>query len=269
MTLVNDFLNDLTRRGYSRNTIRSYGYALKNLDCDIENATTADIMQALSQDWKTSTAAARQAAIKSFFGWLQDTERIKHNPTDGIGNIRLPDSLPRPIPETDLEKIFLKVKTYPLIPRTYFFLLRDIGCRATEGISLDVEDISWEKGQESIRIKGKGNRERIVPFDWTMDCAQHLKRLCNQQKTGPLFVSQRKERASYFWAYYWWDKTMTACDMDYTIHQLRHTAITNWVNSGINLMAVRRLAGHRLLQTTERYTQISTDDLRKELQKTQ
>ncbi len=133
---------------------------------------------------------------------------------------------------------------------------------------MDVEDIRWEKGQESVLIKGKGNRERLVPLNWNMGCTQHLKRLCNQQKSGPLFVTRQKERATYDWAYYWWSKLMEECEMDYTIHQLRHTAVTDWVRSGMNILAVRRMAGHRLLSTTERYTQITTDDLRREIQKT-
>jgi integrase/recombinase XerC/integrase/recombinase XerD len=268
MTQLEEFLNDLTRRGYSFNTIKAYRHALKLLESyKLDGITTSDLMNELSNDWEASTVSARQAAIKSFFKWLEDAGKIEYNPADGLGCVRQKQALPRPIPKADLDKIFAEVKSLKIVPRTYFWALRDLGLRASEGINLDVEDIYWEKGQESVRVKGKGNRERLIPFNWNMGCTQHLKRLCNQQKTGPLFTTGQKERATYDWAYYWWSKLMKECDMDYTIHQLRHTAITEWVRSGMNILAVRRMAGHRLLSTTERYIEVTNEDIRRELQK--
>ncbi len=267
--LIDEFLTDLSRRGYSYNTIRTYRYSLEILKpYSINDITAADIMSNLSQDWEASTVSVRQAAIKAFFKWLMDNDIIDYNPASGLGGIRQKEALPRPIPKIDLDKIFAEVKNLKIGPRTYFWVLRDLGLRASEGINLDVEDIYWEKGQESVRVQGKGNRERLIPLSWDMGCTLPLKRLCNQQKIGPLFTTAQKERATYDWAYYWWSKLMEECNMDYTIHQLRHTAITKWVRSGMNILAVRRMAGHRLLSTTERYTQITTDDLRREIQKT-
>jgi len=267
--LINDFLNDLTRRGYSFNTIKAYRQALKVLEPYESNLiTTSDIMGVLSNDWEASTVSARQAAIKSFFKWLKISGVIEYDPAEGLGSIRPKEALPRPIPENDLKIILEAAKQLALAPRVYFFLLADLGLRADEGLSLDVNDICWEKGQEGVLVRyGKGKRERVVPFTWRMPCANMLKRLCLKQKSGPLFTTARKERATYDWAYYWWSKLMVENNMDYTIHQLRHTAITGWVRSGMNLMAARRMAGHKLLQTTERYIQIADHDLRNELAK--
>ncbi len=266
---INEFLNDLARRGYSFNTIKAYRQALKMLDLyELDNITTSDLMNELSGDWEASTVSARQAAIKSFFKWLEDAGRIGYNPADGLGSIRQKEALPRPIPENDLSTILNAAKRLSLTPRVYFHLLADLGIRADEGLSIDVNDIRWEKGQEGVLIRrGKGKRERLVPFNWNMPCANMLKRLCIKQKNGPLFTTSRKERATYDWAYYWWSKLMDDCNMDYTIHQLRHSAITGWVRSGMSIMAARRMAGHKLLQTTERYTQVTDQDLRNQLTK--
>lgn len=268
-SLINEFLNDLTRRGYSFNTIKAYRQALKVLESyELNLITTSDIMSVLSKDWEASTVSARQAAIKSFFKWLKDTGIIEYDPAEGLGSIRQKEALPRPIPERDLTIILDAARKIHLVPRTYFFVLADLGLRADEALSLDVSDIRWEKGQEGILVRhGKGKKERLVPFNWGMSCANMLKRLCLKQKSGPLFTTARKERATYDWAYYWWSKLMEECNMNYTIHQLRHTAITRWVRSRMNLMAARRMAGHKLLQTTERYTQITDQDLRNELAK--
>jgi site-specific recombinase XerD len=266
--LINEFLNDLTRRGYSFNTIKAYRHALKLLESyELDGITTSDLMNELSNDeWEASTVSARQAAIKSFFKWLEDAGKIEYNPADGLGCVRQKEALPRPIPENDLSIVLDTAKKLPLTPRVYFFLLTDLGIRADEGLSLDINDIRWEKGQEGVLIRhGKGKKERLVPFNWNMPCVNMLKRLCLKQKNGPLFTTLRKERATYDWAYYWWSKLMEECDMDYTIHQLRHSAITDWVRSGMSIMAARRMAGHKLLQTTERYTLVTDQDLRNEL----
>lgn len=264
--MIEEYLTDLKWRGYSNNTVRSYRYALNKISkYDVETITADDITRVLSEQTDTATISARQSAIKSFFKWLNQNGLTENNPTDKLRGVRPKETLPKPIPKTDMEKIFIQVKKLELNQRTYFYTLRDLGLRASEGVNLEVEDIQWDKGQEMIRVKGKGNRERIIPLSWDIQCTRHLKRLCEKKKSGPLFVTQQGDKATYDWAYYWWTKLMEDCDMDYTIHQLRHTAITGWVRSGMSLLAVKRLAGHRLLSTTEGYTQVTTDDLRREM----
>ncbi len=268
-SLTNEFLTDLARRGYSFNTIKSYRFAIKALEgIDVASASSSDLMRALSQDRDSSTVAARQAAIKSFFRWLYNNGKIAVNPAEGLGTVRQKDALPRPIPKSDLSRIMNEAKKMPLSPRVFIFLLYDLGLRASEALSLDVDDISWAKGQEVVLVRnGKGNKQRIAPLSWEMPCINILKRLCLERKNGPLFITARKERATYDWAYYWWSKIMQQLNIEYTLHQLRHTAISKWINSGMNVMAVKRLAGHTLIQTTERYTRINDEDLRRELVK--
>lgn len=274
--LAEEFLDDLARRGFSTHTLKSYRYALRWLaealnDPDASEVSQQDLIQALSRpDWSAETRAARTAAAKSFFGWLFDAGRIPRNPAAGLKGIKKPEPAPRPIPEGDLEEVLRAADRLPLAPRCLFRLLADTGMRVGEALGLNVEDVIWDKGQESILIRqGKGGRARAVPLLPDMPCFGLLRRLCKKGR-GALFATNRGTRADYDWAYYWWQLCLEKAglaDKSYTIHQLRHTRITEWVRSGVNLLAVRRAAGHRSLRTTERYAQVCAADIRREMEK--
>ncbi|MGI6405478.1 MAG: tyrosine-type recombinase/integrase [Syntrophaceticus sp.] len=273
--LAGEFLNDINRRGYSKHTVRAYRCALNYLagalhDPDVSEVNGQDIVQALNRDdWTKETTAARQAAVKSFFGWLKDQNYISVDPAAGLGNIRRAEGVPRPIPEEDLLKILRTAGRLSLGLRCLFNVLNDTGMRVGEALSLDVEDVDWTPGQESITIQhGKGDRGRMIPVLPDMPCFNLLRRLCRERKAGPLFITGWKTRANYDWAYYWWGMVVEnagLAEKGYTIHQLRHSAITGWVRNGINLLVARRMAGHKALRTTERYCALDNKKIREEL----
>lgn len=221
--------------------------------------------------WSKATRAARQAAVKSFFGWLAEQGYTTANPAATLGSVRMEEWLPRPIPRADLEAILKEANRLPLAPRCLFHLLADIGCRVGEVLALNVEDVVWDKGQEAVVIRrGKGGRGRVVPILSGMTCYPLLKRLCRLQGQGAVFTTNRGTRADYDWAYYWWNQALEKAGLaekGYTIHQLRHTRITEWVRSGMELLAVRRAAGHRDIRMTERYAEVNDQDVRREMER--
>lgn len=276
LNIIQEFLSDLRRRKYSEHTIRSYSTTLKILSDaygqgNKDDITTPFLMGILDEpSWDKNTVAARQAGIKTFFRWAYKNDYININPAEALGCIQSKQSLPRPISNDNLTLILAAARKVPLAPRTLFNLLNDLALRVGEALELDVIDITWSKGQEAVVVKhGKGDRERVIPFTWNMTCTPLLKRLCVQQKTGALFTTNRGTRANYDWAYYWWEKTLNTANIQgYTIHQLRHTAITEMIRDGMSTMAAKRLAGHRRIQSTEIYTQVTENDIRKEYEKT-
>lgn len=275
--LALEFLEDLSRRGYSPHTVRAYRSALAVLadtlgNKDAAQVTAQDLTQALARGgWDRDTVAARQAAAKSFFRWLSAQGYLNSNPAAGLGAVRRDEALPRPIPQGDLDRLLRAADGLPLPSRTLIRLLADTGMRVGEALGLDAADIAWDKGQEAVTVRrGKGGRGRVIPIMPDMKCYGLLRRLCREQGQGPLFTTARGSRADYDWAYYWWQKALEAAglgDKGYTIHQLRHSAITRWVAAGMNLMAARRLAGHRDLRTTARYTAVADADLRREVER--
>ncbi|MGB9887510.1 MAG: tyrosine-type recombinase/integrase [Moorellales bacterium] len=275
--LAEEYLADLARRNYSAQTVRAYRSALNCLarvfaDRDAAQIGTRELAEALARpEWDPDTRAARQAAAKSFFSWLASQGYVEADPARGLLPFRQEEGLPRPIPQDDLARVLAAADRLPLPPRTLVRLLADTALRVGEALALDVEDLVWERGQEAVLVeRGKGGRGRSVPLLPDMKCWPLLKRLCRERKAGPLFVTARETRADYDWAYYWWKRALSVAGLaekGYTIHQLRHTAITGWVARGMNLMAVRRAAGHRNIRTTARYALVADEDLRREMEK--
>lgn len=220
---INAFISDLNSNGYSENTVRTYRYALNKIArLDLQEVKLVDLIGALSENWDPNTVAARQAAVKSFFKWLYEKQVIEFNIAEGLGAVRLKEVTTKPIPQKDIGRITEAIRTLPAAPGAYFFALLDLGLQANETLRLDVEDVCWEKGQEGILVRhGNGEKKRTVPLTLEMPSFNRLKKLCLRQKTGPLFTTKRKARATYDWAYYWWSLLMQKLEMDYTMHQIK------------------------------------------------
>lgn len=229
--LINAFLVDLQRQGYTPNTIRAYHYALSKIsDYSLPDLNTDDL-QSLFADSRVSTAAARISAIKSFFGWLQNNNIIAYNPAANLQR-EIAEAVPVSIiPPQDLTIIFARVSELPLNLQAFFCLLRDSGLRTSEGLTLKVVDIS----PGFVRLP-----DRSVPI--SPQCNKLLQRLSRQQ-SDYLFVTRLNCPPSYHWAYRYWRDIMLQTGMDYTLHQLRLTCIANWIGSGIDPAVARRMAG--------------------------
>lgn len=248
---VAQYLNELTQQGYSYNTIRAYKIALKDFK-DINPCTfnTSDLMSLLSRYRDRSTVSSRQATIKKYFKWLYANQYIPYNPAEGLGSISNKKTKPNPISPEDMEVIMEAVKKLPVLPNLYFCLIADMGIRPAECLAIHSDDINWDN---HTIILNRQKKERVVPFNSNLPCYSLLKYL--SQQGGPLFTV-KEEQATYDWAYYWWNKLMQDAGLDYTISQLRHSAITSWINAGVDIKTVKELAGHSLLQTTEKYAQL-------------
>ena len=145
--------------------------------------------------------------------------------------------------------------------RLLFTLLVETGLRIDEALGIYVEDIVLSAGQEGIRFRGKGEYEREVPLPFEFESLKLLRAyLRNEDLTaGPLFRTgkYKDQRMTYSTAYYQWTKLCERADVKCNIHQLRHTTATELVNSGVGVGTVRQLLGHRNLQTTQRYAELS------------
>ena len=136
--------------------------------------------------------------------------------------------------------------------------VRHASCSA---LGIYVEDIVLSAGQEGIRFRGKGEYEREVPLPFEFDSLKLLRAYLRDEDltAGPLFRTgkYKEQRMTYSTAYYQWTKLCERAEVKCDIHQLRHTAATELVNSGVGVGTVRQLLGHRNLQTTQRYAELS------------
>lgn len=205
--LINNYLNHLKNEGYSPNTIRAYKYGLAPLEeYNIEDLTTRDLMIIMGRDWDTSTASSRQSTLRSFYKWLQEQEVVDHDPTQALGTIRVLPSKRQYIPEEDIKAIISEINKAPLNVKVFFELLRDTDMQIEDLLDLDIEDITFSFDtatiNQTITIKN-----------------QNLLDLCRLQQSGPLFLSNRGNRANYHWAYRWWKRINK--NPQYTIHQFK------------------------------------------------
>ena len=139
--------------------------------------------------------------------------------------------------------------------------MAETGIRLDEALGIYVEDIVLSAGQEGIRFRGKGEYERKVQLPFEFESLKLLRAyLRNEDLTmGLLFRTgkYKDQRMSYGTVLYQWTKLCERAEVKCGIHQLRHTTATELVNSGVGVGTVRQLLGHRNLQTTQRYAELS------------
>jgi len=205
------------------------------------------------------------SCARSFYSSLLKHEAISSNPFSLIAVHRRQDRLPSVL--TVQETAALLSLPYADFPSTramvVFTLLYDTGCRISELLSIQEQDVEWE--QRRIRVLGKGRKERYVFF--TERCKNlmtyylYLKRerfscphlLCSNKgkqlpmsTVGSMFAVYRKRLG--------WQKPFTP-------HVLRHTYATHLLDNGADIRLVQELLGHQSISTTQIYTHVSQERL--------
>ena len=273
--LIDDFLMDLEISRRSQHTITNYRSDLMRFQKFIvEQGSTLDIVLIRSylgtfQHVAPATRARHYSALKTFFEWCYRHDLIAFNPMSKFRPPKVSPGLPRPIPKKDLERLMQAIRKSKPRERLLFTLLAETGIRINEALSIYVEDIVLSAGQEGIRFRGKGEYEREIPLPFEFESLKLLRAYLRTEDltAGPLFRTgkYKDQRMSYRTALYQWTKLCDQAEVKCEIHQLRHTAATELVNSGVGVGTVRRLLGHRNLQTTQRYAELSGETVRHEL----
>lgn len=231
---------------------------------DVQGSDLLDYVQHLTNARRLAPATVKRrlACLRAMFGWLVRREKIKANPFGTIAvRVQLPVRLPRCLGSEDLGKLLRTAESGSATTRMATLLLFATGARVSELAALRIEDVDIE--QRSIRIFGKGSRERQVflPNDAVSAAvrdyiaAEHGEAACS----GPLLTNEHGRRAS------------AAClrarviglaqragiSRRVTPHMLRHTHATALIEAGVNIRFVQRLLGHKSIVTTQIYTHVS------------
>lgn len=154
---------------------------------------------------------------------------------------------------------------YPIRDKTIFELLYATGVRCSELVNIRMCDIDMQN--KTIRILGKGNKERIVLFG--QKAQERIVLYCSQERGDqtkqdePLFLNYRREKLT--------PRTVQRIvetfrrflkiDRQITPHKIRHSFATHLLNQGVDLRVVQELLGHKTLASTEKYTHVSLDEL--------
>jgi len=274
---TDDFLRHLRERNASPHTIKAY-----TGDLDVFAAYIG------SRDWKTiehiairgflshlydkglsKTSVARAlAAVRSLCRWLAQEGVVEQNPAKLVSTPRLPKKLPR-VPTIEemnsmLDGKMPEVASFPERDRLLFELLYGCGVRNSELVGINLDDISLSN--EAILIRGKGKKERYVPFGGSALAALSVYLPWRQQllltlkkKMPALLLNQRGGRLTTRSVGRIVKRIAIAKGLspDVHPHTLRHAFGTHMLEEGADLRAIQELLGHERLATTQRYTQLS------------
>lgn len=280
---IEKFLNYLEyERNYSYNTIIAYRNNIENfvMYCNsknVENVDTIDfqfvrtyISYLYDNKYNARSISRIISALKSYFKYLQKENKIKDNPLELITSPKLEKKLPKYLTINEIEKILNAVKLDNKIGIRDAFILELLyvsGIRVSELTNIKISDI--DDNENKIKIMGKGNKERIVFYGTRCRCLlnkylsirnQFLKCpndylvLSNTgRKINPREIRNIINRI----------KLKAGVDMNISPHTFRHTFATHMLNEGADLRSVQELLGHENLSTTQIYTHLTNEKLRR------
>lgn len=216
------------------------------------------------------------SAIKNFYKWLERKKILNNSAISAISAPKKAKVLPKALDVENsfrvLEKVGkLEAETWQgLRDKAILTLLYACGLRISEALSLNVGDIS--ASSEFLRVKGKGNKERLVPIlsiVW-QNINAYLAECPYKNNVGePLFLGARGERISPRIIQRQLQKLRAVLGLPDTVtpHALRHSFATQLLAEGVDLRSIQELLGHSSLVTTQRYTDVQTETLQKEYHK--
>ncbi|MDN5794995.1 MAG: tyrosine recombinase XerC [Intrasporangium sp.] len=277
-------------RGRSTHTTRAYLGDIRHLlthlgDHGIEGL--ADVRLADLRSWlgaqdeagaARATLARRAASARTFFRWAQHTGRLPTDPSLRLVAPKRIRTLPGVLKQSEAGELLdlAAVRADDDDPihrrdRAIVEVLYASGLRVGELVGLDIDDLDW--GQRTVRVMGKGGRERVVPFgvpaadalaEWLTSRGQ----LANERSGSALFLGRRGGRVDPRQVRALVHELLSHVPdaPDLGPHGLRHSAATHLLEGGADLRIVQELLGHASLATTQIYTHVSVDRLRRSYQ---
>ena len=275
--LIDGFLQAISAmRAASVNTLSAYRQDL--LDCQagleiraktLTNCDMDDLRGVIvwwhQRDLKPRSVARRISALRQFMGWAVEDGVRQDNPTTWLDNPSLPASVPKSLSETEITQLLkmatmLEPKSASLQALAMLEILYATGLRVSELVSLLV--VQFRRNPQTILVKGKGGRERMVPLGETAQVA--AVRWIECRDANPAFVQSdymfpvrgggpmsRHQFAQLL------KKLALAADIEVgrvSPHKLRHSFATHMLNRGADLRSLQSLLGHADISTTQIYT---------------
>lgn len=255
--MIQKFINYIQSiRGYSPNTIRAYEFDLRQFATYITkrkdgarwgNIDRQDIDEYIIYLAKGGAMPATTnrvlSSISSFYNYCIREGLTKSNPCKYESRAKKAETIPDTIPPADIKKAYDNARG---VVRTMIGLLATTGMRIGELLSLQWEDVNFE--DNSIRIHGKGNKERVVYS--TAQVLEPLAHVAGQMscRGKMFFIKERKARYMIFLAMRPYTR-VRKCNP----HAIRHTYATELAKTGMNCATIAKILGHKSLETTQRY----------------
>jgi integrase/recombinase XerC len=241
----------------------------------IDNLTIREYMATLYQKKKKKSSIHRKiAALRTFFRFLCREGVLEVNPAKLVASPQVERKLPNHLTIDEMVKFIETPEIETVLgrrDRAILELLYASGLRVSELVNLNLTDIDFEN--QTVRVKGKGRKERIVPFGDHAKLAlqnylgvrSELLLEAEQDKVDPMavFMNYQGTRITTRSVGRMIDKYVKLCAEIHHIspHSLRHSFATHLLDAGADLRTIQELLGHARLSTTQLYTHVSMDKL--------
>jgi len=247
-----------------------YDYLLS----DVEKISPAVVREYLStmivSGISRRSVARKLSALRSFFKYLFRQGDIQKTPTDNINAPKLNRPLPKFLTIKEIDKLVKAIDTETLIGKRIYALIEVLystGMRVTEVVNLKHEQIQWREG--IVRVIGKGNKERIVMLGNSALSMlnNYVKAVGYDRKSSVKYIFRNKFGRQLNVKTVQNDISTLAkiagINREVTPHVLRHSFATHMLDAGADLRSVQELLGHASLSTTQIYTHVTPERLKK------
>ena len=237
--LIQDFILDMKKRGYSETSV-----------------------------------ARKVAAVRSFYSFLTAEGLVEANPTEGLTSPRIGKTLPKAISPNEVDELLeqpgRRATPEAKRDRAMLELLYATGMRVTELVSLDIPNLNLDPRAPYVRCLGKGAKERTIPIhDQAVEAiVEYLEDgrpiIVKNRDEVALFVNRRGERLTRqgFWLILKAYAKAANLGPEVTPHTLRHSFATHMLRGGMPLRNVQEMLGHANISTTQVYTHLTSEHVR-------
>jgi integrase/recombinase XerC len=280
--LVEEFLRYLAdERNASPRTLKAYRQALTGFGAEKKTSWKKcrsddfrDYLFALmKREQARSYVRLQFSALRTFYQFLTARKRLAQNPVREVQLPKIEKKLPLVLTRQQVEEL-LAAPTREMKNRAapVWMPLRDVaimelfyssGLRLSELAALDVADL--DPYTESVRVFGKGRKERVCPVGFPALEAISRYRAAANVHAGPLFINKARKRMSVrsIWLVLKRYLRHTSIPISISPHKLRHSFATHMLDRGADLRSVQALLGHASLSTTQIYTHVTVERLKK------
>jgi len=280
--LTEEFLGYLANeRNASPRTLKAYRHALTGFraqdktpwkNCTGDNFR--DYLFALMKHGQARSYVRLQfSALRTFYQFLTARKRFRRNPVQEVHLPKMEKKLPLVLTRQQVEELLTapareqKSRSapswMPLRDVAIMELFYSSGLRLSELAALDIADV--DPYTESVRVFGKGRKERVCPVGLpALEAIQKYRSAANVH-TGPLFINKARRRMSVrsIWLVLKRYVRHTSIPISVSPHKLRHSFATHLLDRGADLRSVQALLGHASLSTTQIYTHVTVERLKK------
>ncbi len=266
-------------KGLSEHTVAAYrSDVLQCLDAlaasgktELDGVTLSDLRMWMGEEShhvSKSSLARKTIAIRRFFAWALEHGVLTHNPASALKTPKLPKTLPAVLNETQAGALMDEADAEAALRDCAMLeVLYATGIRVAELVSMDLGSVHYSN--RTITVTGKGDKQHVVPFgvpaqhaleQWT---EQGRPCLMTPRSGNALFLGARGARIDQRVVRGVVHREAARAGVpDISPHALRHSAATHMLDGGADLREVQEMLGHSSLETTQRYTHVSIEQLK-------